>query len=192
MAFVHPVPAEDILACFYTSDYAYYQAAGIHPSTEASSRKYKLARLRYRHLTEPSAINRVRSFAAVLAELLARKTFTFTLGIPLTLPESSRILDYGYGTGSWLLTMRLLGYSHLAGYDIAANAGRAKELAAQGIQVISPVDLSRLDRESFACIRLEHVFEHLVDPLDVLRTLRQLLRPSGCLVMTFPHGISLA
>jgi SAM-dependent methyltransferase len=185
MGFVHPVPDPDVLSCFYTGGYAYYQAAGDHPSAEAGSRKVRLARLRYLPLTAPGLLNRLRTIPARLAELLARKTITFTLGIPLTLPVGARILDYGYGTGSWLQTMRLLGYAHLAGYDIAANTERARELEAQGIEVIASPDLPGRDG-SFDCIRLEHVFEHLTDPLGVLRTLHGSLRPGGFLVMTFP------
>lgn len=186
MGFVAPVPDAGVLECFYTGDYAYYQAAGDHPDAEARSVKYKLARLRYLPLTAPGAANRLRALAVRLAEVLARKTFTFSLGLPLTLPKSARILDYGYGTGSWLRTMRLLGYDHLAGFDIAANAGRAGELAAAGIEVVPPGGLSRLAPESLDCVRLEHVFEHLAEPAEVLRELRRLLRPDGCLVMTFP------
>lgn len=186
LAFVDPAPPEDMLASFYTSDYAYYAAAGDHPSHEAGSWKYKLARMRYLDLTQPSATNRARSLLAVVAELLARKTITFTLGVPLTMSTSSRILDYGYGTGSWLLAMSLLGYSHLAGYDLASNAHRREELAANGIQVVPPGGLSELTAHSLDCVRLEHVFEHLPDPLGVLRMLHRLLRPHGRLLMTFP------
>ncbi len=175
-----------MLERFYTSDYAYYQAAGDHPGQEVGSLKYALARLRYLHLTHPGWVNNARSLVAALAEALTRKTVTFTLGIPLTLPRDASILDYGYGSGSWLLALRLLGYSHLAGYDIAANSERGRELAAQGIRVIPPGDLARLAAASLDCVRLEHVFEHLVAPLDLLQELHRLLRPGGLLVMTFP------
>jgi SAM-dependent methyltransferase len=185
MGFVHPAPDPDVLACFYTGDYAYYQDAGDQPASEAGSWKVKLARLRYLHRIAPGPLSRLAALPAMLAELLARKTFTFTLGLPLALPASSTILDYGYGTGSWLLTMRLLGYSHLVGYDIAANANRARELAAQGIRVVSAADLERLGPE-LDCIRLEHVLEHLPDPARVLRLLHGALRPGGILVLTFP------
>ena len=186
MGFVNPVPAADVLACFYTSDYAYYQAAGQHPSAEARSWKYRIARLRYLPLIAPGTVNRLLSAAALCAELLTRKTITFTLGVPLALPKSSRILDYGYGTGSWLASMRILGYSNLFGYDIAANSHRAAELAAGGVQVIPPDGFSAVEPASLDCVRLEHVFEHLADPLAVLRSLHRLLRPRGLLLMTFP------
>jgi len=186
MGFVHPVPAADVLACFYTGGYAYYQDPRHHPSTEARSWKYKLARLRYRNLLAPSAANRLLAIAAAGAELLARKTVTLTLGVPLGLPKDSRILDYGYGTGSWLTSMRILGYANLLGYDIAANTQRAEELAALGVQVIPHDGLPALEAASLDCVRLEHVFEHLADPLGVLRSLFRLLRPRGLLVMTFP------
>jgi SAM-dependent methyltransferase len=186
MGFVHPAPAPDVLACFYTGDYAYYQAAGRHPAAEARSWKYKLAGMRYRHRLAPGAANRLLAAAAGGVERLARRTVTYTLGVPLALPKSARILDYGYGTGSWLASMRLLGYSNLLGYDIASNTQRAGEIAALGIQAIPADGLSALPAASLDCVRLEHVFEHLPDPLAVLRSLHRLLRPRGLLVMTFP------
>lgn len=186
MGFVHPTPSEAVLERFYTGDYAYYQDAGDHPGREAGSLKYALARLRYRHLTRPGVLSRAGAAAAALAEALSRKTVTFSLGVPLTLPKDSRLLDYGYGTGAWLQALRLLGYSRLAGYDIEANRERGKELEAQGIEIIPQGGMAKRASAAFDCVRLEHVFEHLVDPLGVLRELHRLLRPGGLLVMTFP------
>jgi SAM-dependent methyltransferase len=180
MGFVHPVPDEETLAAFYTGDYPYFQDAGELPETEAKSWKYRVARLRYSRNPLASA------FAAVV-EILARKTATFSLGVPLTLARSARILDYGYGSGAWLLSMRALGYSRLLGCDIAANSERGRELAARGVEVFQPGEMvSRVEAASLDCVRLEHVFEHLDEPLAVLGSLRRLLRPGGLLLMTFP------
>ena len=186
MGFVHPVPPAEVMASWYTSDYAYYEDSGNQPSLEAGSLKYKLARLRYLALRSPTAANRARCLVAVLAETLARKTITLTLGMPLAMPPSSRILDYGYGTGAWLLAMRSLGYFRLAGYDIAANTGRGRELAVHDIQLIPAGGISDLEPADFDCVRLEHVFEHLPEPLGALRQIHRLLRPAGLLLMTFP------
>lgn len=186
MGFVNPVPSEDVLACFYTGDYAYFQAEGEQQRIEARSLKYKVARLRYLNLLNRGLASRLASLSGALVELLARKTITFTLGVPLTLPKDSRILDFGYGTGLWLLSMQLLGWSQLTGYDIASNAQRGEELASRGIQVIPSGGLPDLPSASFDCVRLEHVFEHLADPLESLRSLHRLLRPGGLLLMTFP------
>ena len=186
MGFVDPVPAEAVLASLYAEDYTYYAPAGEHPEREARSLKYRLAALRYRALCAPGAANRVRAMVAALGERVAAKTVTFTLGIPLALPDTARILDYGFGTGSWLLAMRRRGYSRLAGYDIAANAHRAPDLASQGIQVVASGTLRDQADAAFDCVRLEHVFEHLADPPAVLREIHRLLEPGGRLVMTFP------
>jgi SAM-dependent methyltransferase len=186
MGFVNPVPADEILACFYTGEYPYYRAEGQQARHEATSWKYRVARLRYLHLTNPGGVSRLLSLVGVLAELLARKSITFTLGVPLTLPQDARILDYGYGTGLWLLSMRLLGYSQLLGYDIAANADRREDLATAGVQVIPHEGLPRVETASVDCVRLEQVFEHLANPLAVLRSIHRVLRPNGLLVMTFP------
>lgn len=190
LGFVHPTPTPQELDPFYTSDYTYYRAQEEQPGREASSLKYRLARLRYGHLTRPGRLGKwlrvPGALVAALAEVLHRKTVTFSLGVPLTLPRCARILDYGFGTGLWLRTLLHLGYTELAGYDIAANGERGRELAARGIDVYSDEDLARLPAASVDCIRLEHVFEHLVDPSRVLDNLYTWLRPGGLLVMNFP------
>lgn len=188
LGFVHPTPSVAELAPLYTEDYAYYRGDGDRPDREAGSLKYTLARLRYGHLTGPEGGRRARRVGALLAaaaEALRRKTLTFSLGVPLTLPRDARILDYGYGTGLWLRTLRRRGYTRLAGYDIAANRQRA-QLAAEGIETLDDGELDALPGASFDCIRLEHVFEHLPEPMPVLRRLHALLRPGAVLVMTFP------
>src|SRR5689334_446249 len=82
--------------------------------------------------------------------------------------------------------MRRRGYRNLAGYDIAANAERGSGLAAAGIRIVAAGELPEVPAESFDCIRLEHVFEHLPDPLGTLRALHRLLARGGFLAMTFP------
>jgi SAM-dependent methyltransferase len=189
MGFVHPPPPPEVLAAAYTGAYAYYAAAGEHPAREAVSWKYRLARLRYRRLRlrrASGAAGALGEMMARLAEVLAGKTLTLTLGLPLTLPLTARILDYGYGSGSWLLAMRRLGYSRLAGFDIGANRERRDDLLAHGIEVVAEDRMELLPAASFDCVRLEHVFEHLSDPLGVLARLHRLLAPAGILVMTFP------
>jgi SAM-dependent methyltransferase len=186
MGFVDPVPPQEVLAALYADAYPYYAPAGEHPDREARSLKYRLAGLRYRALCAPTAANRARALVAALGEWMAAKTVTFTLGLPLALPATSRILDYGFGSGSWLMVMRRLGYSRLTGYDIAANTHRGPDLASEGIQVVAPGALRDQPDAAFDCVRLEHVFEHLADPPSVLREIHRLLVPGGRLVMTFP------
>jgi SAM-dependent methyltransferase len=43
-------------------------------------------------------------------------------------------------------------------------------------------------RDSFDCVVLLHVLEHMPDPLTVLAHCRQLLRPGGLLFMELPHS----
>ncbi len=189
MGFVDPVPSEAVLSRLYTAEYPYYAPAGDHPERETRSWKYRVAAARYQSLTAPvapTAGSRAAALLGRLAELLAGRTITLTLGIPLALPAGARILDFGYGTGSWLIAMRLCGYSRLAGYDIEANVERSADLRARGIQVIPPGGLPAVAAASFDCVRLEHVFEHLPDPPATLRQLHRLLAPGGRLVMTFP------
>lgn len=118
---------------------------------------------------------------------------SYTLGIPLQMPKDCLILEVGYGSGNWLLSMAMLGYSQLSGYDIDSNQEKSGRLKEAGIQVYSGQlsDLN-LPGDSFDLIRLEHVFEHLLEPMQILRELHRLLKPGGILVMNFPGINSLS
>ena len=187
LAFVHPTPTSDVMACFYQPDYTYYQqAADATVETEASSWKYKVARLRYAFLLAPNAWTMLETLAGRAAELVTRRTISFTLGVPLLLSKDTPILDYGFGSGAWLRTLARLGYHRLFGYDIGANPGRRREVERQGVRILTADDIADLSQGSMGCIRLEHVFEHLSDPPATLRMLFDLLAQGGFLVMTFP------
>lgn len=122
---------------------------------------------------------------AASAEVLSNKTISYSLGVPLALPRTTRMLDYGCGSGLWLRAMRRKGFLELNGYDISENADAKRFLAAEEIDLLDRAELDA-SRGLFGLVRLEHVFEHLVDPIGTLGLLRALLRPDGWLVMTFP------
>lgn len=190
MARMDPLPALGILQTFYPRSYGCY-AQSAQAKSEASSWKYRLAGWRGRQGWAPLAA--AKRSAAVLAEIVTGRRFTFPISVPLALPKQARILDVGYGSGIWLLIMAELGYTDLHGYDIDANQENRAELAAAGVN-LSAGDFLKNPYEpaSFDCIRLQHVFEHLTNPLEVLRRCRELIRPGGILVMGFPSIQSLA
>ncbi len=187
MAFVHPTPSAEVMACFYSPEYTYYAPVPEETAErEARSWKYSVARLRYAFLLAPGALSLAQSLAGKVAELLSGRIVSFTLGVPLRLPEETPILDFGCGSGTWLRSLARRGYRNLLGYDLDANQGCREELELQGVRVLSPATLLEVPPGSLGCVRLEHVFEHLTDPPGTLRLLFGLLRPRGLLVMTFP------
>lgn len=104
------------------------------------------------------------------------------------IPEGSRVLDIGCGTGVTTALMRDLRGAEVVGIEPDdARAARARE---RGIDVIAgtldDADLSGLG--TFDVIVFADVLEHLADPLSALeRARRSLLSPSGRVVASVPN-----
>jgi len=185
MAFVDPFPPRQVLDALYRADYPYHGASA--PGVLGSyTRKLRIAAIRHRPLVGCGGLGRGLAKLVAGAERVARRTASYSLGVPPALPRDARILDFGFGTGDWLRAMRRLGFRHLYGHDVASNRENRERLRQRGIAASSDHPAEAFPEVRFDCVRLEHVFEHLPEPIDELRRLRRLLRPGGWLVMTFP------
>lgn len=99
--------------------------------------------------------------------------------------HSGRLLDVGCGNGSFLVLMARLG-QEVRGIEpdpIAASYGQAKGLT---IEVL-PLESTVLEPESIDAITLNHVLEHLADPVGALEKLVGALKPGGLLVSISPN-----
>lgn len=186
LGFIDPLPEARVLSTCYPAHYGSYIAAE-RPEVVARSVKYRVAKARGESSFGRSAAGLIRAAAAVAIEVATGRTTSYSLSAPLQLPREARILDVGFGAGSWLLAMRVLGYTNLHGFDIGSNAANVQRLARSGVQVHTG-DLGQVTIPDcgFDCVRLEHVFEHLSEPAEALAICSRLLRPGGMLVMTFP------
>ena len=93
--------------------------------------------------------------------------------------EGVRWLDYGSGTGGlvrFLRDRRIEGF----GFDVGGYADRART---RGIQILMPSELAER-RGSFDIVSLIEVLEHIPDPVSLLQSVRELLRPGGLLFLT--------
>jgi len=188
MVFVTPQPSSMILETFYREDYCCYTDA-LDPAQESQSLKYRIARGRFATHRKKSVTANLEMILGVLVEILTGRSVSYTLGIPLQLALDAQIFDLGFGTGSWLLGMRHIGYTNLHGYDISSNGKNVERLMSLGINV-STGDFLRnyYPDDYFDLIRLEHVFEHLLKPKDVLARVHRMLKPGGLLVLNFPSS----
>lgn len=99
-----------------------------------------------------------------------------------------KLLDVGCGNGSYLLSMRRLGW-HVEGIEPDPEA--AKFAAAEGLPVrVAPLESCELAPASYDAVTLHHVIEHLADPWRVLVRLRRALKPGGVLVVVVPNPAS--
>jgi len=101
------------------------------------------------------------------------------------LPRGARVLDVGAGSGA--LTARLTA----AGYEVVAS-----DLETQDYRAAAPLvqwDVAanalpeQLTRDSFECVCVIEVLEHVENPLQALRNVITLLKPGGLIVATTPH-----
>ncbi|ANK12040.1 hypothetical protein A9D12_02825 [Erythrobacter neustonensis] len=98
----------------------------------------------------------------------------------------AKVLDYGCGSGAYLLLLRPLGHE-LQGleYDPQLIDGLSKH----GIPVgnVAQIDEQRW-HEEFDHISLAHVLEHVPDPHALLARLFRWLKPGGTLFVELPNG----
>lgn len=92
-------------------------------------------------------------------------------------------LDFGAGFG-WLLER--LGPVASSAMGIEAGARQRDKIAEKGFDVFATVE--DLGDRTFDVISLFHVFEHLTDPIHLLKTLKKHLRKDGVLVIEVPHA----
>jgi SAM-dependent methyltransferase len=184
MGFVEPVPDWKTMQSFYDEAYGPYDSSVAPPSQEARSGKFRVARFRYARRQSHSTL---KMAVGALAEIVSGRTATYTLGVPLQLEKTAHIFELGYGSGNWLLAMSALGYRNLFGYDVDVNSNNDDRLRRAGIRTWHGAFLEQeIPEGAFDCIRLEHVLEHLLNPIEVLEKCRSMLRPNGVLVLNLP------
>jgi len=93
--------------------------------------------------------------------------------------EGARWLDYGSGAGGMVRFLRDRGIEAY-GFDEGGYVDLAR---ARGIQHLTLSELAER-KGSFDVISLIEVLEHIPDPVSLLETVRQLLRPGGLLFLT--------
>jgi 2-polyprenyl-3-methyl-5-hydroxy-6-metoxy-1,4-benzoquinol methylase len=99
------------------------------------------------------------------------------------------LLDVGCGDGSFLDRMRSRGWD-VIGVDFDANA-IATAKRKHGLD-LHHGDLADVDfpADRFDAITLNHVIEHVPDPLGLLVACRRILKPRGRLILVTPNSAS--
>jgi SAM-dependent methyltransferase len=162
LSYTNPRPSTRSLAQFYSPDYRPHQFA--HGRVRPARWWQRLPLLRQR-------------------QDLVRKI--------LPVRGQGRLLDFGCGSGSFLLRMRQQGWT-VTGLDMAEVV--VERLRAQfGVHALTgSLPHPALDEASFDVITMWQALEHSHEPLDILQAAHKLLAPGGKLLVTVPNIDSLA
>ncbi len=97
--------------------------------------------------------------------------------------NNSKILDFGCGKGGFIkLTQNISKKS----VGLELNKTNRKYINDAGVQCVNY--LSELNDEKFDVITLNHVFEHLNDPINILIELQKYLKHDGVIIIEVPHA----
>ncbi len=108
-----------------------------------------------------------------------------TTGDP-AFPRPGRVLDIGCGSGKFLHRMKQRGWQ-TAGVELSARAAEIGNTK-HGINIqASTLADATLPDAGFDYVRLNHSFEHLLDPRETLARIRRLLAPGGLLFIGVPN-----
>jgi SAM-dependent methyltransferase len=102
--------------------------------------------------------------------------------------KSGSILDIGSGTGHFLNTMKLAGWT-TSGIEISKMA-REYGTTLFGFEMITPAETKALADKAFDCITMWHVMEHFQDPAGYFADVKRLLKPGGTAIVALPNNSS--
>ena len=97
------------------------------------------------------------------------------------------VLDVGCGTGMLAGLLTEAGYK-VVGIDLSDVA--VQKCRARGIEAYQQdlAETLQFSDNTFDCILMSEVIEHLVDPIQVLKELRRVLKINGVMVITTPNS----
>jgi SAM-dependent methyltransferase len=97
-----------------------------------------------------------------------------------------RLLDVGCGNGQFLALMRNEGWD-VEGQEVDPRAAESA-LRTYGIRVrVGRLEAIGYPDDNFDAVVLNHVIEHVHDPVEILRECRRILRPGGSVVAVTPN-----
>jgi len=103
--------------------------------------------------------------------------------------DRGHLLDVGCGSGDWILGMQGLGW-RVVGVDLDESA--VKVARSRGLTVhCGMLAAQRFQTSTFDAVTLNHVIEHVPDPVQTLRECFRILKPGGTLVLFTPNATSL-
>ena len=109
--------------------------------------------------------------------------------LPLLPDNPSKVLEIGCGAGNTLVWLKNLKHcTWIGGVEISPEA---VEIARERLDAVYPVNIEQnslpIQESTLDLILCLDVLEHMIDPWEVVRRLRKLLKPGGALIVSIPN-----
>ncbi len=169
-----PVPAMKDVARYYPSTYHAYARY------DPGARKERFAVWLYKLYFKPGG-NPLLKLLFLPFKHLLRGTHVIS---------GAKILDVGCGNGSFLSKMQAAG---MDAHGVEFSPDGAKEAQRRGLNVkCGTLEQQKHPSNSFDVVTLNHVFEHVPNPVGTLREIKRILKPGGRAIIAVPNARSLA
>jgi 2-polyprenyl-3-methyl-5-hydroxy-6-metoxy-1,4-benzoquinol methylase len=172
LVWLNPQPIETEIGKLYQNYYTHSNEANLSPSTPSKSQSFQ--------------VWLYDLFASIIQIKRERKQFEQMYLADL---KPGKLLDVGCGNGDLLSKFRNLGWN-VQGQDTDI---KAKEFAEKNYNLT--VHLGTLEQidfvdNTFDAIIINHVIEHILDPIALLSECYRILNPGGILVAVTPNILS--
>lgn len=178
LAYINPRPSKDKIGLYYPTE-TYYTH---QPPSKGHRLRRALKKLAIEGLPGYSA--HTRAFRRILGKCLGMGLLS-QIDIIVPFKEKGRIQDVGCGNGEAIGWMKEYGWE-LHGSEIGKKA--CEQAERQGIKTFcGQLHEARYPAEYFDVITINHVLEHIHDPLSMLRECNRILKQDGILIIDVPN-----
>jgi len=184
-AYLDPRPLLATIASAYSSYWTHTRTGGVNYATASWWRRFRIAQRNsylnshYGYDLKPAAW-----YPLFLSNSRRRRFDTFTGYLRFPGP-GARVLDIGCGNGGFLWQMRSLGWDVSGVEPDPKSAAQSREA---GLDVREGLlQQQSLPEAHFDAITMNHVIEHLHNPMDTLQQCWKLLKPDGHITVITPN-----
>ena len=183
--YLDPRPNLKSIAAAYSSYYTHDDASGVERPPRSRWRKYRTAQRnaylnqRYGYALKPAPSELPRSLSTERRQRFDK----YVCFLPYPGP-GARVLDVGCGNGRLLMQLRSVGWEVCG---VEPDPKSAAQAAASGLDVRVGLLEDSLPEAHFDAVTMNHVIEHLHDPLETLRRCARVLKPGGMISIATPN-----